>query len=340
MKGRRNFVVMLVVFSLCLVFLLSVNQPAKAQSEPSGIVMLYSSMQEDQLIAIKQAFEDLYPNVRMEYYFAGTGKVVTKIAAEAQAGRVGADIIWVADPTEYISFKKLGILEAYSSPEAAAIDPAYIDDEFYFTGARMMNMGISYNTMLVNPEEAPRTWEDLLDAKWYDQIVMTDPGTAGTSNYWLNAMLGSEKYGESYLQKLKDNGCYVESGSTATHNQLAAGAYKVGICLDYITANLANQGSPIAYLFPEEDVVSIFSPIALVKNSANQENGKLLFDFILSLEGQELLFENNLVAVHPDVDQGDLDVRAIAKKALSTDLNEMAERSAENLDKFDKIFGL
>lgn len=47
----------------------------------------------------------------MDYYFAGTGKVITKIATEAKSGQVAADVIWVGDPADYIGFKKLGILE-------------------------------------------------------------------------------------------------------------------------------------------------------------------------------------------------------------------------------------
>lgn len=335
MKQSKRFIAILLVFSVFLAVFASV---AFAQ-EPSGTVMLYSSMQEDQLIAIKQAFEKKYPKVKLEYYFAGTSKVMTKIATEAQAGRVGADVIWVGDPADYVSFKELGILERYSSSEAAAIDPAYVDKDGYYTGARMMNMGIAYNTIFVRPEEAPKKWEDLLDPKWNDQIVLTDPGTAGTSKFWMNAILSSAKYGPDFLQKLKNNGTYVESGTTATHNQLAAGAYRVGVCLDYVTANLAKEGSPIAFVFPE-DTVSIFSPIGLVKDSTNQANGKLLYDFILSKDGQEILVANNLISVRNDVDQGDTDVDAIAEKALSVDLNEMSKKSDEHLALFDKIFGI
>lgn len=314
-------------------------EAAPSDASASGAVMLYSSMQEDQLIAIKQAFEAKYPNVKMEYYFAGTSKVITKIATEAQAGHVDADVIWVGDPADYVSFKEKEILQPYTSPEATAIDAAYIDAEGYYTGARMMNMGIAYNTALVTPEEAPQSWNDLLDAKWNDQIVMTDPGSSGTSKYWMNALMCSDKYGADYMQKLKANGCYLESGTTACHNQLAASAYKVGVCLDYVTANLANEGSPIAYVFPE-DTVSIFSPIGLVKDCANEENGKLLYDFILSQEGQKVLVDNNLISVRNDVDQGEVDVPAIAAKALDTNLADMAAKSEENAAEFDKIFGL
>lgn len=333
MKRNQKFVAMLMVLSMFVVFFAGVSQAA------SGTVMLYSSMQEDQLIAIKQGFEKTYPGIKMEYYFAGTSKVMTKIATEAQAGKVGADVIWVGDPADYVSFKSLGILQAYSSPEAAAIDAAYIDPEGFYTGARMMNMGIAYNTVFVKPEEAPTSWLELLDQKWNDQIVVTDPGTAGTTKFWMNALMSSEKYGPEFMQNLKNNGTYVESGSTATHNQVAAGAYKVGVCLDYITANLANEGSPIAFVFPE-DTVAIFSPIGLVNKATNEENGKLLYDFILSKEGQEILVKNNLISVRNDVDQGNVDVAAIAAKALSIDLKGMAEKNEENLAKFDSIFGI
>ena len=109
------------VFAMCALF-----AAAAAFAAPAGTVMLYSSMQEDQLIAIKKGFEAKHPGVTMEYYFAGTGKVMTKIATEAQAGHVDADIIWVGDPTNYVAFKAQGILQPYASPEAAMIDKAFI----------------------------------------------------------------------------------------------------------------------------------------------------------------------------------------------------------------------
>ena len=124
--------------------------PGSPQDKKAKTVMLYSSMQEDQLNAIKQAFEKKYPDIKMDYYFAGTGKVITKIATEAKSGQVAADVIWVGDPADYIGFKKLGILEKYESPEAKNIEKVFIDPEGYYTGARMMNMGIAYNLSLIH----------------------------------------------------------------------------------------------------------------------------------------------------------------------------------------------
>lgn len=304
----------------------------------SGSVMLYSSMQEDQLMAIKKGFESKYPGIKMDYYFAGTGKVITKIATEHQSGQVAADVIWVGDPSDYISFKKEGILEKYSSPEAAAIDKKFIDPDGYYTGARMMNMSIGYNTTLVTKEEAPKSWNDLLDPKWKNQIVMTDPSSAGTTKYFVGALLSNPNYGEEYFKKLKANGCELESGTTASHNQVAAGAYKVGIMLDYVTQNLIDEGSPLGFTYLSSDLVSISSPIGLVSGCANEENGKLLYDFILSKEGQEILVENNLLSVRGDVDQKGTDVNAIAKAAMTVDLQSLADHSDQIINTFDKIF--
>ena len=311
---------------------------AAAMAAPSGKVMLYSSMQEDQLVAVKKGFEAKYPGIVMDYYFAGTGRVITKIATEHQAGQVAADVIWVGDPSDYLSFKKEGILAQYSSPEAAAIDPKFIDPEGCYTGARMMNMGIGYNSALVTPEDAPKSWDDLLSDKWKGQIVMTDPSSAGTTKYFVAALLANPAYGEEYFKKLKANGCELESGTTATHNQVAASAYQVGVMLDYVSHNLMAQGSPIGFLYPPKDLISIFSPIGLVKGSANQENGKLLYDFILSKEGQEILVANNLLSVRNDVDQKGVNVEDIAKSAMPVDLEAVAGNSDTILTTFDNIF--
>lgn len=334
----RKFFSILVIAVMALSLAACGSKPGFSSPKYSGNVMLYSSMQEDQIVAIKKGFEAKYPDIKMDYYFAGTGKVITKIAAEKQAGRVAADIIWVGDPTDYMIFKEQGILAPYISPESEAIDAAFIDPEHYYTGARMMNVGFAYNTTIVKPEDAPRTWNELLDSKWANQIVTTDPGSSGTMKFFVSVLMLNDKYGVTFFEKLKANGCELESGSTATHNRVAVGAYKVGICLDYITANMAAEGSPIGFIYPDNDIVSITSPIGLVANCANEENAKLLYDFILSKEGQEILVANNLMSVRNDVKQEGVDVDFIASKSLKVDIAYLAKKSDEVLDSFDKIF--
>ena len=320
---------------LALVMVLSVS--AAAFAEPSGKVMLYSSMQEAQLQAIEQAFEAKYPTVDMEYYYAGGGKLVTKMTTEAQdGGQIASDLVWLGDPSDYEAFKANGWLEPYVSPETDHISEAYIDPDGYYTAGRLVTMGIAC-FIGVDEEDAPKTWNDLLDPKWYNQIIMTDPSQASTTKYWMAAMMQSPKYGPDYFQKLKDNGVELESGTTATHNRVADASYQVGICLDYVSANLIAEGSPMMFHYTTEDVITMTSPVALIKGCANEENGKLLMDFILSKEGQEVLVANNLVSVRDDVEM-QVDTSAIAAINMEVDYNDLGENLQTYLDTFNKIF--
>lgn len=337
---------LIIAIVLCIAFLWVINSfdnddnLRKTAVVPKfNSVMLYSSMQEDQLNAVKKAFEKKYPNIKMDYYFAGSGRVITKIATEAKSGQVRADLIWVGSPTDFVTFKRLGILEKYSSPEAANIDKSFIDPEGFYTGTHMINMGIAYNTNKVKREEAPRTWNDLLNPKWKGQIVMTDPNTAYTTRYAVGALLFNKEYGPAFFEKLKGNGTEVQKGTTVPHKQIAAGAYKVGMCLDYVTYAMKNEGDPIDYIYLDKDIISIFTPVALIKGAKNTKDAKLLYDFIISKEGQEVLVANNLLSVRKDVKQKGENVETIAKRAMNVDLNALSLKFRELTNRFDAIFG-
>ena len=322
---------------LTAAMLLSLASFASAEGA-SGKVMLYSSMQEAQLQAIEQAFEAKYPGVDMEYYYAGGGKLVTKMTTEAQdGGQIASDLVWLGDPSDYEVFKKNGWLEPYVSPETDHIAKEYMDPEGYYTAGRLVTMGIAW-FIGVDEADAPKTWNDLLDPKWQNQFIMTDPSQASTTKYWMAAMMQSEKYGPEFFKKLRENGVELESGTTATHNRVADASYQVGICLDYVSANLIAEGSPMAFHYTTEDVITMTSPVAIIKGCANPDNAKLLMDFILSKEGQEVLVANNLVSVRDDVEM-QVDTSAIAAINMPVDYTELGENLQGYLDQFNEIFG-
>ena len=325
--------------ALVLSLIMVLSMASVAMAEPSGKVMLYSSMQEAQLQAIEQAFEAKYPGVDMEYYYAGGGKLVTKMTTEAQdGGQIACDVVWLGDPSDYESFKANGWLMPYVSPETDHIAKEYMDAEGYYTAGRLVTMGIAWNIGLVDEADAPKTWNDLLDPKWSNQIIMTDPAQASTTKYWMAAMMQSPKYGPEFFQKLRENGVELESGTTATHNRVADASYMVGICLDYVSANLIAEGSPMAFHYTTDDVITMTSPIAMIKGCANEDNGKLLMDFILSKEGQEVLVANNLVSVRDDVEMK-IDTSAIAAVNMEVDYADLGANLQSYLEGFNKIFG-
>ena len=257
------------ICALAILSLLALSACAMAegsvavQEAPKGKVVLYASLQEAQLQAIEQAFEAKYPDVDMEYCFAGGGKLVERMTEEARdGGQIAGDLVWLGDPSDFEAFKANGWLKPYLSPETEHIAEEYIDPEGYFTAARLVSMGIAWNTDLVDESAAPRTWNDLLDPTWSNHIVMTDPSQASTTKYWVAVMMQSPKYGADFFEKLRDKKSGTIPGSPLcgkmtrrrwyTSGPLSIWRIKPGPVLwrrrHEMMATLRDLTSPLAYL--------------------------------------------------------------------------------------------
>ena len=312
--------------------------PAEVKTDPME-VMLYSSMKDDQLAALKEGFMGKYPDVKMDYYTAGTGDVMTKVATEKQAGGSSADIIWVGDPTHYADMKGKGWLETYISPEAQYVPDMFKDKDNQFCGARIVTMGFVYNTTLVKPEEVPKTWDDLLKPRFKDEVGITDPTFSGTSLTTVAGLTNDSAYGWEYFENLKKNGLKLEKGSSAVVTKVGAGEYQVSIGADYIARTMIAQGSTMGFVLPEQGVPLVASPIGILKDTKNLDAAKLLYDYILSEDGQNVLIKTFTSPVRQGMELKDVEpIESIVKKAFVVDEAKLIADKQGFLDKFDSIF--
>jgi len=303
-------------------------------------VMLYSSMKDSQLEALKEGFDKKYPNIRMDYYTAATGKVMTKLSAEEQAGNISADIIWVGEPTNYFAYKDKGMLLPYASPEAKTIPKELIDKDNTFCGARIVTLGLVYNVNAVKGADIPTDWDDLVKPRFANHLaVMTDPSFSGTTLYTVAGLSQNPKYGWEFFKRLKANGMRLEKGSTASVEKVGSGEYDVSIGVDYIAMSWKKQGSPVAFVYPKSGISVIASPIAIMKASKNVKPAKILYDYILSLEGQKVLVKAEVLPVRPEVEleKGSVSVKEILKRALPVDDKKLTEEKDDMINKFNEI---
>lgn len=313
--------------------------PAGSAEPDDGreVVTLYTSLREDVLTAIKEGFEEKYPQYVLETYNAASDTVIDKIYAEAALEKLEPDVIWVGDTGTYEYFKRLDILRKYISRDAKdAVDESFRDPDGYFTAGRLATMGIAVNTSQVGLDEAPKTWNELLDEKWKEDLAIADPAISPTSEYWTCALMCREEYGTYYIRRLCRNGCGLESGAASLLRKIQSGEYALGVCPDYLAQELMRESAPIAFIYPEESVV-VETPLSLVKDSANPAGGRRLYDYILSKEGQQLLVDNGLVSVRDDVEQS-ADLSEIVEKAMVNNDEKLAADSEKNLKAFDRFW--
>ena len=91
-------------------------------------------------------------------------------------------------------------------------------------------------------------------------------------------------------------------------------------------------------LLPERDTVPIYSPMGLVAGCPNERNGRLLYDYILSKEGQTILTEHHLHSIRDDLGNTPDFIQTVLDSRLPVNEQEISDTMEDVMDRFDRIF--
>jgi iron(III) transport system substrate-binding protein len=268
-----------------------------------GKVVIYSAMIEDQALRpITQAFKQKYPFIEPEFWRADTRDLINKALAEARARAVVGDIVEGGGVSQALI--RAGALQAFSTPALAPYDKARYDSKGLWASTRVSYFGPAYNTRLVKAEDAPKTYEALLDPKWKGKLcwaATTETGGAMTFITFIRLIMGEAK-AESYLSELSKQGIANMTGSPReVVNKVMQGecAVAIGIFLHHPVIS-AQKGAPVAPQ-PIEPVQSNASVVTLTKGATHPHAAMLLIDYLLSKEAQQVLEKADYLPAHPDV---------------------------------------
>ncbi|HQJ22953.1 MAG TPA: ABC transporter substrate-binding protein [Rectinema sp.] len=319
---------------LILLLFAIIATPIFAQKKEK--LMVYTSMKETLIGDLKKEFEKKYPTVSLDYYSAGAGKVMAKIAAERQSGKLSVDIIWTSEVPDFYAMKKEGILQKYESPEAKYIVSPLIDLDYEFTPARLGTLGVTYNTNKI--KTPPKEWTDLLSKDYKDGFGIANPALSGTAMVSV-AMLVQE-FGWDYIQKLRENGAKMGQGSGQVVDDTAAGDLVACIGVDYITIDKIKLGAPLGFAYPRQMLV-IPSPVAIFKGTPNLSAAQKFVDFLLSKEGQTIIANNYTLPVRRDVPivqgVGLVQPDEAVKRSIKIDYIKLMNEKEAIIDKFTTI---
>src|ERR1700726_1574624 len=166
-----------------------------------GKVVLYSAMDLPVGEKLGKAFEAKYPGIQVQVERAGSERLFQRIEQEFASGIRAADVVNSADASHFIPWKRNGWLAPFVPEDIAKyFPPEYRDGDGMFATTRIWLSSIAYNTNLVRPADAPKSFADLLDPKWAGKIVKAHPGFSGTimtATYEIARDLGWE-----YFEKL------------------------------------------------------------------------------------------------------------------------------------------
>ena len=269
---------------------------AAGQSAAAEKLIVYTSMKESLIGKLRDGFVKKNPGVSMDYQSAGAGKLMAKIAAERESGKILADVIWTSEVPDFYKMKADGILEKYISPMLKEVLNPFDDHDGSFTAARLGTLGIGYNTRFI--KTAPKAWSDLTKPEYKGAFGIADPSLSGTS--YMSVGLLVKQFGWEFFEKLYGNGAKIGKGSGQVIDDTASGDLVASLAVDYIINDKIEKGAPMALVYPPEMLV-VPSPVAIVKNSPNLGAAKKFVDFLLSQEAQTIIASEGTLPVRSDV---------------------------------------
>jgi iron(III) transport system substrate-binding protein len=298
--------------------------------------MLYTSMKETMIGELRDAFKKKHPEVAFDYYSAGAGKLMAKVAAERQSGKLTVDVLWHSEVPDFYQLKKEGAWEKYVSPESKALESPVKDPEGLFTPARLGTLGIAYNTKKVTA--APKSWTDLLGPQFKGGFAIANPALSGTAMVSVAMIVNT--FGWEYIQKLKANGTKMGAGSGQVVDDTASGDFKGSLAPDYIAIDKIKKGANMGLAYPPEMLV-VPSPIGIFKGTPNLKAAQKFVDFLLSREGQTIVANAGTLPIRSDVavdtTHGLVKADEAVKRAMKVDyLKVMAEKESI-IQQFTKI---
>ena len=311
---------------------------AKAKEE--GTVVWYTSIELQTAEKIAQAFEAANPGMKVQVERNGCERIVQRIAQERSSNIHAADVVECSDMTALFDWKKQGWLAAFVPADVAKYPADHRDTDGFFATDRLTLSPIEYNTKLVKPEEAPKSFADLLDPKWKGKIVKAHPGYSGTImtvTFEISRALGWD-----YLKKLGQQQVMQVQSAADPPKRVAQGERPVAADGgEYLPLQMIDKGAPLALVYPTEGTPSIPGGAGVVVDAPHPNAARVFAIYLFSEEGQQLLADMaRMRSVNPDV-KLPAGMKPLSEtKILKADTPAQEQETAEIKKKYAEYFGL
>lgn len=330
------------LFLSSVLFILATAGPGLAQSEQEKLdgakreaaVSWYGSMNVDDASAIIAALAKKYPFVKINRFRAANAAVLSKLDVEARARGLNVDVIDL-DGFYVAQTIKRNYWIPYRSPELTVYPKELSDARGLWAGFFLLPHVVIYNSNLVSTANAPKSYNDLLDTRWKNQLAIPDSGVT-----WYHGMLqymGAER-GRAYMKRLAAQSVNVQAGNRMMVELTMAGEHAIGIATyAHRVGQFLRKGAPIGWM-KDDVVVTVPQAIGISGYGKAPNAAKLVVDFVLSAEGQSVLRRSGRVPANPKVDPDPPELTR-GRKLFYSDIIDGGTRYNELNNEFLRLFG-
>lgn len=310
-----------------------------AEARKEGKVVWYTGAALFTAERVAKLFEQAHPGIKVEVHRSGSERILQRLMQEAGAGIKNADIFNSSDVGHYVLLKKKGMLAKYTPAGAERFPEGFRDADGIAFGWRAFLIVMSYNSKLLASADAPKTWKDLLDAKWKGKLVTAHPGYSGSIATYMLSLVNL--YGWDYFKQLAQNKPHLTQSVHDPAQVVAAGERMVGANgAEYFLYSQRKKGNPIGIVYPQDGVPLVVSPSAITSFAPHPTAARLFTDFIFTKDIQQFLADSEgLYVPHPEVTYPPDKPKLTDLKVLTVNPEELERRNEEIKKRFVEFFG-
>jgi iron(III) transport system substrate-binding protein len=248
------------------------------------------------------AFNAVYPDIKVNLLRASGQVLYQRVMQEISMNALQADVVSLSDTGgQQEELKQAGQFAQYKPHRVPEALPAFqnIDpDGFYHTTVVAITI-LVYNTKLIKPEDAPKSWSDLADPKWKGKVAIGHPGFSSLATAWVTKM--NAMYGWAFIEKLAKNDTQVTRNINDTTTLVTAGERMIGVTPAPTARPGEAKGNPIAIVYPADGALLAASPSGIIKTTKHSNAAKLLMEFLLGPECAKVIVADYGDSIRPDV---------------------------------------
>lgn len=246
-------------------------------------------------------FNRLYGlNVRFQYTPGPTiPEMLVRITQELQSGRPAASDVYLGADDNFAEALRGGVLQSvdWAAWAPNVRDPALITPGGVGVAFATRTPGITYNTEKVRPDDVPTSLQDLLKPQ-YKGRVAASVFIGNNLERQANPELWGEQRTVEFATRYADQvGGFIRCAET---ERIATGEFDILApdCGTFISRMWQSRGAPLAGVIPTDAAILAYLYFGVPANAAHPAAAKLVVNYLVSREAQDILFETEKLDHH------------------------------------------
>ncbi|UCG87531.1 MAG: extracellular solute-binding protein [Gemmatimonadota bacterium] len=257
-------------------------------------LVIYSPHGRGLLTLAEQTFEAANPGVDVRWLDMGSQDVLDRIKSERANPQ--ADV-WFGGPSTLFSQAAAESLLVAFRPSWAASTPAraWGAGDFYFATYETPAV-IAYNSEALTADQVPSDWDEVLQPRWTDEILIRDPLASGTMRTIFGMIIqrglkatGDTGAGFDWLRRLDAQTREYAINPALLHQKLIRqeGLLTLWGLPDILTEQ--RKGNPLDFVLPTSGTPVIEDAVAIVRGTPRLALAQQFIEWVGSIEAQILV---------------------------------------------------